>query len=65
MIILPDEHIETVKQILKSQLSDQHYKIIIFGSRANGNPNNYSDIDIAIIGQQCVPIKSLLKLSEI
>jgi len=39
----------TLNNLVASLQSSDPYKIILFGSYANGNPNEHSDIDLMVI----------------
>ncbi len=44
-----DKILQDLKTKLKFRFGNDVSKIILFGSRANGNPKEYSDFDILII----------------
>ncbi len=46
MINLDEKYISQIKNIISAYLDE--YNLYLFGSRANGNAKQYSDIDIAI-----------------
>ena len=46
-----DYYIKTVSKVIKID------KVILFGSYANGNPHEYSDIDLAVISSDLDPTK--------
>ncbi len=54
-IALQDD-LDTVRQILLHHFSDYKVKIYLFGSHARGTPVRSSDIDIAILPEQSLPI---------
>lgn len=53
---------EVIKSILKTLVPSR--KVAVFGSRANGTPKPYSDIDLAIYGSEPLPISTLCELRE-
>lgn len=53
---------EEVKRILKRCVPG--YEVWAFGSRAKGTPKPYSDLDLAIISQQALPMATLADLRE-
>jgi len=48
MIDVAPHHLQTVKAILRSHVPDR--EVWVFGSRATGTAKEYSDLDIAVIG---------------
>ena len=48
MIDLAPQQLATVKAILRRQLPDR--EVWVFGSRATGTAKEYSDLDLAVIG---------------
>ena len=48
MFGLEDRHVEFIKDMLKKHISSPDAKFYIFGSRAKGKYQEYSDVDIAI-----------------
>lgn len=48
MFGLEDIHVEFIKDMLKKHISSPDAKFYIFGSRAKGKYQEYSDVDIAI-----------------
>lgn len=53
-----------LKEIVENHLNGLHYQIVIFGSRAKGTAKRYSDIDLALIGDQPVPGQTAAALAE-
>lgn len=45
---LTSTEVHVVKSILRNFLGTEGYEVIIFGSRAGGNPRADSDLDIAV-----------------
>lgn len=43
---------------------DTNYKLFIFGSRASGENQRWSDIDVGILGQEKIPGHALVKIEE-
>ena len=61
-IDLRPDHWEIVREILQRQLPDRH--VFAFGSRATWTAKDYSDLDLAIMGEQPLPVSVLSALSE-
>ena len=59
--IHPD-HWEIVRRILQTHVPQA--VVWVFGSRANGNANAFSDLDIAIITTQPLPLDVSASLSD-
>ena len=49
-----DKYIEQIKKIVLSFLENENMMIIFFGSRAEGNADEGSDVDIAIKGEKSI-----------
>lgn len=62
MIILEPNHLQIVKAILKQQIPRR--KIVVFGSRANGTPKKYSDLDLCVMGKKPLSLKQQADLRE-
>ncbi len=52
-----------LKNILSQHIDPKEYSIFIFGSRATGKSEKYSDIDIGIEGDP-LSVKTLIALEE-
>ncbi|MXW15308.1 MAG: hypothetical protein F4120_09455 [Rhodothermaceae bacterium] len=61
-IDLRPDHWQIVQQILQRQLPDRH--VYAFGSRATWTAKDYSDLDLAIMGEQPLPPAVLSALNE-
>ena len=53
---------DTIKQILQTHLPNAKYWL--FGSRIKGTAKPFSDLDIAIISSQPIPLETLSTLEE-
>jgi len=62
MIDLNKEYLEGIKRILHGIVPD--CKVIAYGSRVCGNPRQYSDLDIAIVGKEKISMQKLAELEE-
>jgi predicted nucleotidyltransferase len=60
MIDLLPAYIDIIKRIINRYIPNSEIKI--FGSRANNSSNNNSDIDIAIISNKKIDLKTLAKI---
>jgi predicted nucleotidyltransferase len=56
--------LESVKKIVLEQLKAYKAKVYLFGSQATGKARLYSDIDIAILPLQPLPILALSEIRE-
>jgi predicted nucleotidyltransferase len=56
--------LESVKNIVLEQLKAYKAKVYLFGSQATGKARLYSDIDIAILPLQPLPILALFEIRE-
>ncbi len=64
MIVLSDADRKLVEGIIKTHANDQHYHVYVFGSRATGRAQKYSDVDIALMGEAPIPPKVISTLAE-
>ena len=55
----------TVRQILLDHFHDYNVKIYLFGSHARSTPRRISDIDIAIIPEQELPIDLISEARQV
>ena len=62
IIDLRPDHWEIVLEILQRRLPSRH--VFAFGSRATWTAKDYSDLDLAIMGEQPVPLSVLSALNE-
>ena len=62
MIDLSEEHLETVKRILKDHVPD--CEVRVFGSRVTGNAKPYSDLDLAVVGEARLDFDTVRLLEE-
>jgi len=62
MINLEPDYLILVQNILKSVVPD--CKVMVFGSRTNAKSKKFSDIDLAIIGKERLPLSVLIRLKE-
>ena len=61
-IKLNDKDLFIVKEILHKYLPE--YEVRAFGSRVNGNPKEFSDLDLAIITDKPIPFVTIAKLKN-
>ena len=62
MIIIENEYLDIVKNILKKYVP--HAKIKVFGSRVNGTPKPYSDLDLIIENTTEISLLTLAKIDH-
>jgi len=60
MIDLAIAQQEVVKQILATYIPE--LEVWVFGSRASGNPKKYSDLDLAVISNAPLPLRTMALL---
>jgi len=53
-----------IKDILEKFLDPKDYEFFLFGSRADGQADSFSDYDIGISGKRGVPLKTLSLMRE-
>lgn len=57
-----DKELALIQQIL-AEIVPQ-CEVWAFGSRVNGNPKPFSDLDLALIGHQVIPLDTRANLAE-
>lgn len=62
MIDVSAKALTTIKDILAKHVPD--LEVRAFGSRVNGSAKSYSDLDLAIVGQEKIPQKIFMELKE-
>ena len=60
----PQWDLAEAKRIVTSMLASYSTKVYLFGSRANGTMGRYSDIDIAVLPDEQLPIGLLSSIRE-
>ena len=53
-----------IKDVLEKFLDPKDYEFFVFGSRAEGRANSFSDYDIGISGKRSIPLKTLSLVRE-
>jgi len=53
-----------IKDILEKFLATEDYEFFVFGSRADGKSDSFSDYDIGISGKRSIPLKTLSLIRE-
>ncbi len=64
MVRLDSKYRQQLRDIVHSAPKLQHYKFVIFGSRASGKARQYSDIDLGIISDEPVPLSVIADLED-
>lgn len=59
---LQDKELDLIQQILGDIVPQ--CEVWAFGSRVNGNPKPFSDLDLALIGSQAIPLGTRANLAE-
>jgi predicted nucleotidyltransferase len=59
---LSPEELRIVEEILEEIVPDR--TVVVFGSRAGGNPKPFSDLDLAILGDEPLTLEVAARLSE-
>ncbi|MFH0926303.1 MAG: nucleotidyltransferase domain-containing protein [bacterium] len=62
MIDVSPAQLETIKMILHKHVPD--CEVRVFGSRSSSKAKRYSDLDLAILGKEKLPLKLLYDLKE-
>ena len=62
MIDLNPEHLKLIQRILKEHVP--HYEVRAFGSRVKWNAQDYSDLDIAVVGSRSLTLRQTGRLAE-
>lgn len=56
------EDLQTVRDILRKHVPTR--RVVVFGSRATGLSKRFSDLDLAILGEEPVPASTLAALAD-
>ena len=62
MLSLTERELQIVKDILSRYIPS--YPVWVFGSRVTGDNKQFSDLDLAIISDEAVPVETFAKLRE-
>lgn len=57
-------YVNEVKRIVLSRLKSQRARVYFFGSRALGTEHRFSDIDVAVLPLETLPVALWLDLQE-
>ncbi|MFH1357848.1 MAG: nucleotidyltransferase domain-containing protein [bacterium] len=60
MIDVSQVHFESIKTILRDFIPNR--RVLAFGSRINGKATKHSDLDLVIMGDECVETKTMAML---
>jgi len=59
---MKDSDLDTLRKIVLSGLGKHRVRVFLFGSRANGEAGKASDIDVAVLPLECLPIGLLSEI---
>jgi len=59
---MKDSDLDTVRKIVLSGLGKHRVRVFLFGSRANREAGKASDIDVAVLPLECLPIGLLSEI---
>lgn len=62
MIEIRDEHLTLIQSILKRHVGG--YDVRAYGSRVNGDPKPYSDLDLVVMAKKPIPPKTMALLKD-
>ena len=57
-------YIDIVKKIVLKHVPNNEFAVFLFGSRAAGNSNSLSDIDVGVLGMEPLPTSILANLES-
>ncbi len=60
----PEWDIEEARRIVQSMLAEHEVDVYLFGSAANGNMTDHSDIDIAVLAKEGLPAGLLAQIRD-
>lgn len=58
------ESLQLIKETVRKYLAEDDYEVFVYGSRAAGNAQKWSDVDIGIKGGKEVPVRKLALIAE-
>lgn len=59
-----EESLKFIRQTVYKYLPEEEYEVFIYGSRADGTAQKWSDIDVGIKGKGKVPFEKILSIKE-
>lgn len=59
-----NKHVLKLKELILKELQDDKVKIVMYGSRARGEQNTTSDVDIGFIPFDVIDKKKIVRLKE-
>lgn len=62
MIHLQSEYLEEIRQIIRKHLPG--VEVRVFGSRVNGNPQKYSDLDVVLVASDKLEWRKVEELKD-
>ena len=62
--IVPKDIEEEIKEIIFKFLAPQDYQFFIFGSRATGGAEKFSDYDVGVLGKKSLSLRTLALINE-
>lgn len=64
MISITEDERRIINEILHKNLSGGDYEVRAFGSRVNGQPKKYSDLDLVIVGKEKISREILSAIED-
>lgn len=61
---MSDKYLQEIKTIVSNRLNMPKTQVFIFGSRANKNAREFSDVDIGFISTEKIPLFTISLLRE-
>ncbi len=59
-----NESLEFIRRTVRKYLSEEDCEVFVYGSRAGGKADRWSDIDVGIKGEKEVPVRKLALIAE-
>jgi predicted nucleotidyltransferase len=58
------ESLEFIRHTIRKYLPEKDYEVFIYGSRADGTAEKWSDVDVGIWGKEKIPSKKLALIKD-
>lgn len=58
------ESLDFIRKTIYKYLPEEEYRVFVYGSRADGTAEKWSDIDVGIVGKEKVPFRKLALIMD-
>ena len=61
---IPLDHLDLIRGIVYRHVDAREHQPVIFGSRANGTAQTYSDVDLGLLGDQPINKQAYIRMVD-